>query len=71
MTLSNELKNAIAAVSVFQTSTSKTANEFEFGSLQKQSNVNQWSMYAKFRRATQCLTYTIKISEISSQFTKG
>jgi hypothetical protein len=35
MTLSNELQNAISAVSVVQTSTSKTANEFEFGSLQK------------------------------------
>jgi hypothetical protein len=36
MTLSNELQNAIAAVSVFQTSTSKTAKEFEFGSLHKE-----------------------------------
>jgi hypothetical protein len=35
MTLSNELQNAIAAVSVVQTSTSKTAKEVEFGSLQK------------------------------------
>jgi Tfp pilus assembly protein PilX len=36
ITLSNELQNAIAAVSVVQTSTSTTANEFEFGSLQKE-----------------------------------
>jgi hypothetical protein len=33
MTLLNELQNAIAAVSVVQTLTSKTAKDFEFGSL--------------------------------------
>jgi hypothetical protein len=38
MTLSNELQNAILAVSAVQTSTSKTAKEFEFGSLQKKIN---------------------------------
>jgi hypothetical protein len=36
MSSSNELQNAISAVSVAQTSTSKTAKEFEFGSLHKQ-----------------------------------
>jgi hypothetical protein len=39
MLLSNELQNAIAAVSVVQTSTSKTAKEFEFGSLQNEINL--------------------------------
>jgi hypothetical protein len=34
MTLSNELQNAISALSVVQTLTSKTAKEFEFRSLQ-------------------------------------
>jgi hypothetical protein len=36
MTLSNELQNAIFAVSVVQTSASKTAKEFEFRSLYKE-----------------------------------
>jgi hypothetical protein len=36
MALSNELKNAILAVSVVQTSASKTAKEFEFRSLYKE-----------------------------------
>jgi hypothetical protein len=37
MTLSNELQNAIAAVSVVQTSTSKTAKVLEFGFWQKKN----------------------------------
>jgi hypothetical protein len=37
MTLSNELQNAIAVVPVVQTSTSKTAKEFEFGFWQKKN----------------------------------
>jgi hypothetical protein len=45
MTLSNELQNenVIAAVSVVQTSTSKTAKEFEFGSLQNEFNLFETS----------------------------
>jgi hypothetical protein len=35
MSLSNELQYTISAVSVVQTSTLKTAEEFEFGSLHK------------------------------------
>jgi Tfp pilus assembly protein PilX len=35
MSLWNELQNAISAASVVQISTSKTAKEFEFGSLHK------------------------------------
>jgi hypothetical protein len=43
MLLSNELKNAISAVSVVQTSTSKTQKEFEFGSLHKELNLFETS----------------------------
>jgi hypothetical protein len=43
MTLSNVLKYGISAVSVVQTSTSKTANEFEIGSLQKEFNLFETS----------------------------
>jgi hypothetical protein len=39
MSLSNELQNAISAVSVVQTSTLKTAKQFEFGSLHKEFNL--------------------------------
>jgi hypothetical protein len=39
ISLSNELQNAISAVLVVQTSTSKTAKEFEFGSLHKEFNL--------------------------------
>jgi hypothetical protein len=39
MSLSNKLQNAIWAVSVVQTSTLKTAKEFEFGSLHKEFNL--------------------------------
>jgi hypothetical protein len=53
MSLLNELQNAISAVSVVQTSTSKTAKELEFGSLHKEFNLFE----TKFRHATQCLTY--------------
>jgi hypothetical protein len=35
MSLSNELQNVLTAVSVVQNLTSKTAQEFEFGSLHK------------------------------------
>jgi hypothetical protein len=35
ISLSNELQNTISAVSVVQTSTSKTGKEFAFGSLHK------------------------------------
>jgi hypothetical protein len=41
--LLNELQNAISAVSVVQTSTSNTAKEFEFGSLQKEFNLFETS----------------------------
>jgi hypothetical protein len=37
--LSNELQNSIIAVSVVQTSTSKTAKEFVSGSLHKEFNL--------------------------------
>jgi hypothetical protein len=40
MSLSNELQNAISAVSVVQTSTAK---EFEFGSLHKEFNLFETS----------------------------
>jgi hypothetical protein len=43
ISLSNELLNAKLAVSVVQTSTSKTAKEFEFGSLQKEFNLFETS----------------------------
>jgi hypothetical protein len=43
MSLSNELQNAISAVTVVQTSTSKTAKEFEFGSLHKEFNLFETS----------------------------
>jgi hypothetical protein len=44
MTLSNELKNAISALSsVVQSATSKTAKKFEFGSLQKEFNLFETS----------------------------
>jgi hypothetical protein len=43
MSLSNEVQNAISAVSVVQTPTSKTAKEFEFGSLQKEFNLFETS----------------------------
>jgi hypothetical protein len=36
-------EKAISAVSVVQTSTPKTANEFEFGSLQKEFNLIETS----------------------------
>jgi hypothetical protein len=39
MSLSNELQNAISAVSVVQTSTLKTAKKFESGSLHKEFNL--------------------------------
>jgi hypothetical protein len=39
MTLSSELQNAISEVSVVQTSSSKAAKEFEFGSLHKEFNL--------------------------------
>jgi hypothetical protein len=43
MSLLNELQNAISAVSVVQTLTSKTAKEFEFGSLHKEFNLFETS----------------------------
>jgi hypothetical protein len=43
MTLSNELQKAMAAVSNVQISTSKTAKEFEFGSLKKKINLFETS----------------------------
>jgi hypothetical protein len=43
MSLSNELQNAISAVSVVQTSTLKTAKEFEFGFLHKEFNLFETS----------------------------
>jgi hypothetical protein len=43
MTLSNVLQYGISAVSVVQTSTSKTSNVFEFGSLQKEFNLFETS----------------------------
>jgi hypothetical protein len=43
MILSNELQNAISAVSVVQISTSKTSKEFEFGSLLKELNLFETS----------------------------
>jgi hypothetical protein len=45
--LSNELQNAISEVSVAQTSTSKTAKEFEFGSLHKDLNLFETSRVRK------------------------
>jgi hypothetical protein len=44
LTLSNELQNAISAASVVQISTSKTAKEFEFGSLQIEFNLLETSV---------------------------
>jgi hypothetical protein len=43
MTMSNELQNAISAVSVVQNSTWKPAKEFELGSLQKEFNLFETS----------------------------
>jgi hypothetical protein len=43
MTFSNVLENTISVVSVVQTSTSKTAKEFEFGFLQKELYFNEIS----------------------------
>jgi hypothetical protein len=43
LSLSNELKNAIPAVTVVQTSTSKTAKEFVFGSFHKEFNLFETS----------------------------
>jgi hypothetical protein len=43
MSLSNELQNAISAVSVIHTSTSKTAKEFEFGSYHEELNLYETS----------------------------
>jgi hypothetical protein len=63
MILSNELQNAISAVSVVRTSTLKTAKEFELGSLQKEFNLFEtsgvWSTYSKFRHVIQCFTANI------------
>jgi hypothetical protein len=47
MSSSNELQNAISAVSVAQTSTSKTAKKFEFGSLHKEFNLFETSRVRK------------------------
>jgi flagellar hook-basal body complex protein FliE len=43
MSLSNELQNAISAVSVVQNSTSKTTKEFKLGSLHKDFNLFETS----------------------------
>jgi hypothetical protein len=43
MTLSNELQNYKSTILVVQNSTSKTAKEFEFGSLQKEFNLFETS----------------------------
>jgi hypothetical protein len=43
ISLSNELQNATAAVSVAETSTSKTSKDFEFGSLHKEYNLFETS----------------------------
>jgi hypothetical protein len=61
MSLSKELQNAISVISVVQTSTLKTAKEFEFGFLHKKFNLFETSgvrtTYSKFRHATQSVTY--------------
>jgi hypothetical protein len=59
MTLSNRLQNAIAAVQVAQTSISKTAKEFEIGSLHKEFIYLKPVKYVRLIQTIQCHTTNI------------